>query len=292
MKGFLPRSAIRSLWGTALATLVLLTARAASAQAIIDVVGNFGDGRTRMLSQTANGAATIRVLAPNGAVEANVTYGPFPGWTIRALAPSANNGSRLLWTHVDGRASFWTLAPDGNFVSGFEESARATPTGQIGEAIDLADDARGRLCFVFADPRGIAQVTVVDEAGVLAPAGTRVVRSYGPYPGWRPVAVAAGPSRTFALLWRHNDGRASVWRLEAFGGFISGAEFGPFPGWTPTDVSIGGDDNSRLLWAHTNGSPPYGWLMRRALSCSGENTVPSPVGRRAPSPPVWTASHA
>jgi hypothetical protein len=148
-------------------------------------------------------------------------------------------------------------------VSGFEEAARPNELGQLGAAIDLADDARGRLCFVFADPRGIAQVTVVDEAGVLAPAGTRVARNYGPYPGWRPVAVAAGPSRTFALLWRHDDRRASVWRLEAFGGFISGAEFGPFPGWTPTDVSIGGDDNSRLLWAHTNGFASI-WVVNAA----------------------------
>jgi hypothetical protein len=254
------RSAITSFLGATLAAFTFAaTARTASAQAVIDVTASFGDLNTRLLSQAANGAATFRVVnSDTNAVESTVSYGPYGGWTIKALAPSAGNRSRLLWSHEDGRASIWTLSPTGTFEDGFEVSASLDiELGPTSRVVDLAGDTRGGYCYVFVNQAGRALV------GAFNPVTNQAVaRFFGPFPGWRPIAVTAGPNEgaPYRLLWRNVNGTASVWRLGVFGAFIDGKEHGPFPGWNPIDVSVGGDDNSRLLWANTNGATSV-WVV-------------------------------
>jgi len=267
MKRSSHRAGLAAFAGAALAALALVPSRAASAQAVVlDVTANFGDNKTRLLSRTAGGAATIRVLDAGGIVESSVTYGPFAGWTARGIAPSANNESRLLWSHTDGRVSLWILTPNGQIdvARSKEEGPFPNAVGQPLRAIDLAEAANRRWCLLLTDDTGVAEVIVKDEN--IQTGGNVNLRTYGPYAGWTPVAVAASPDQTFRLLWRNANGRASLWRLDNFGNptgpgsTIEGNEFGPFAGWSPIDVSVGGDGNSRLLWANTNGAASV-WVV-------------------------------
>lgn len=50
------------------------------------------------------------------------------------------------------------------------------------------------------------------------------------------------------ILWRDNDGRISIWSIDAAGKQLSYAEAGPHPAWTPISLS-----NNRVLWRHTDG---------------------------------------
>jgi len=57
------------------------------------------------------------------------------------------------------------------------------------------------------------------------------------------------------LLWQHDDGRVSLWSVEADGTFRSARVYGPYPDWTPISYS-----NDRILWRHSGGRISY-WVL-------------------------------
>ena len=55
------------------------------------------------------------------------------------------------------------------------------------------------------------------------------------------------------ILWKTNDNRISLWKVDAEGNRVSYKEYGPFPGWTPMHYADGRilwktDDNRISLW--------------------------------------------
>jgi hypothetical protein len=52
--------------------------------------------------------------------ETGFEFGPFAGWQATDVSAGSDNNHRLLWSHEDGRASFWVVSPAGDFLSGFE----------------------------------------------------------------------------------------------------------------------------------------------------------------------------
>jgi hypothetical protein len=81
---------------------------------------------------------------------------------------------------------------------------------------------------------------------------------------------------TSRLLWRHQDGRASVWAVSAAGVLEGGREFGPFAGWSATALASGQDGRSRLLWNHVDGRASLWSLSSTAAFESGVEFGPFP----------------
>ena len=46
----------------------------------------------------------------------SVTYGPFAGWTAKALATDSIGVTHLLWTNTNGQASLWDINVDGTYT--------------------------------------------------------------------------------------------------------------------------------------------------------------------------------
>jgi hypothetical protein len=59
-------------------------------------------------------------INPAGTFFGGREYGPFPGWTPRAISTGLDSLSRLLWNNADTRASVWFLNPTLDFTGGFE----------------------------------------------------------------------------------------------------------------------------------------------------------------------------
>jgi hypothetical protein len=79
--------------------------------------------------------------------------------------------------------------------------------------------------------------------------------AYGPYAGWKPIAITVGVqnNRTY-VLWRHTGGSISLWWLDRALNFGAFHEYGPFSGWTAETLSVEpGTDNFRVIWKNTDG---------------------------------------
>ena len=116
-------------------------------------------------------------------------------------------------------------------------------------AVDVAVDAISRTHVLHTDSVGRAILSTIDASGAQE---SRV--SFGPFSGWMPRAIAAGPDGRTRLLWTHGDGQVSVSFLSASGVAETAFVTGPFSGWTAMDVSVGPDNRTRLLWAEAGGA--------------------------------------
>ena len=81
--------------------------------------------------------------------------------------------------------------------------------------------------------------------------GSLATPVYGPYAGWKAIAVSDGPDGTTHLLWVNTNGAVSVWNVTA-GGFTSHT-FGPFTNYKAVSLSTSGDGVTHLLWNRSDG---------------------------------------
>ena len=119
------------------------------------------------------------------------------------------------------------------------------------------------------------------------PADGKVIVGYGLNPQGRTerwvANLGTAPSTRddkTRLLWRHDDGRASVWVVSGAGLFEGGQEFGPFAGWQPRSLGVVDSDNTpRLLWGTRPGRRRRGSCRRpRCCWITATNSALSPGG--------------
>ncbi len=237
-------------------------------------------------------------------------------WYAQSLAVGADNNSRLLWKHRDGRAALRTVRPDGDT----ENTAEFGPyDGWSGRRIAVGmADSRTRLLWNNSDGRvslwtitsdGTPEITVEygpyprwsgNEISVGSDSRTRLLWNntdgrislwtlhpsgglessfeYGPYAGWIGRKIAVGSDNKTRLLWNHSDGRVSLWTIGTNGGFESGYEFGPYPQWTGSEISMGSDNKARLVWKHTDGRVSLWRITGSGHVESTYETFPTPGG--------------
>ena len=81
-----------------------------------------------------------------------------------------------------------------------------------------------------------------------------LLREYGPYTGWIPIAITTAANNNTYVLWRNTDGAISLWLVDANLNFVNSHLYGPFPGWIAKGLSTGGNSpNFRVIWRFTNG---------------------------------------
>ncbi len=210
----------------------------------------YGDGavweispsQTHLLWDKTDGTASLWAVNPDGAY-ASAVYGPFSGWTARAVADAPDGTNWLLWTNTNGTASLWhvtALTAGGYTVTQYGPYPGYT-------AVSLSVDSGGNPHLLWDKTDGTANLWTVSPTN-----GTFTYTSYGPYAGWTANAVASGATVT-DLLWTNVNGTASGYRIAA-NGSLTYHSFGPYSGYTAKSLSVGPDDGAHLLWDKTDGT--------------------------------------
>jgi len=108
-------------------TLVPL-AQAAPAVPVTHVVWTSTDGKLSLWNYTDSGSFTQN------------TYGPYAGWSVKAIADGPDGRQRVLWTNTNGAASIWSLD---NTTGQFTQNSFGPYAGWSASALSIAGAATG-----------------------------------------------------------------------------------------------------------------------------------------------------
>ena len=221
-------------------------------------------GRAHLLWDNGNGTAAVWRLGASGSGGGERRlFGPFAGWTARALAVGPDGRVFLLWTGRDRAASIWSVDMEAGAAQRGE--AGGARHGEFGpydgwEARTLAVGPDGTLRVLWAGADGAAALWSLPGWSLTGGSLTREgfgggepeALDCGPFAGWAARSLAVGPDNLAHLLWTRGDGAASVWRVGAEGRVVP-SEYGPYAGWDAVGVAAGRDGASRLLWRSAGG---------------------------------------
>ena len=199
--------------------------------------------QAHLLWDNTNGMAAVWSLAdPDPAATASL-YGPFSGWTAKAIAQGPNGNGRILWTNTNGQVALWSLA-DANPSA---TCALYGPyQGWTATALTVGPDNAAHLLWTNTDGY-VALWNTTDPN----PVATCLI--YGPYTGWSGVAIGIGPDNQERLLWDNVSGEAAVWNLSDPTPVATCLLAGPYSGWTAKRLSVGPDNAVHLLWDNASG---------------------------------------
>jgi Astacin (Peptidase family M12A)/PQQ-like domain len=83
---------------------------------------------------------------------------------------------------------------------------------------------------------------------VTIPAGIPIGQRNGLSPSDKAAVTEMYPATTSKILWRHTDGRISLWTVNSLGNHLVDLQYGPFDGFTAVNYADG-----KILWRHTTG---------------------------------------
>ncbi|MGI4789348.1 MAG: choice-of-anchor tandem repeat GloVer-containing protein [Janthinobacterium lividum] len=109
-------------------------------------------------------------------------------------------------------------------------------------------DAGGTTHILWNNTNGQASVWNMADAH---PDASCLV--YGPFSGWKAVALADSPNSQTRMIWNNADGRVSVWNLSDPNPAASCLIYGPYAGWKAVGVTVGPDNAAHLLWDSASG---------------------------------------
>lgn len=192
-----------------------------------------------------DGTTAVWNYVPADGTFSQHAYGPYPGWTAKAVADGGTDGkTRVLWTNTDGTMSLWSL----DSASGsFTQHTFGPYPGWNASAISVAPDNTTHIVWTNAN----GAVSIWNYSIVT---GSFTQNTYGPYPGWSAEAVSDGPDSKTRLLWNNTNGTMSLWSLNNSTKQFSHHEFGPYPGWTAKTVSVAPDNTTHIVWNKSDGT--------------------------------------
>jgi hypothetical protein len=242
------------------------------------------DRKTRILWRHTSGLVSLWTLGAADTLEGHRTFGPFDGWTVSDLAIPSDGNIHLAWRHDNGAHGLWVMTPDASSVTSSTSYGPYAAWHPVAIGVD-SDFTRQILwrtdngaISVWHEPAPYGSPssflgfgpytgwTPVDLAAGhdwsarilwrhstgavglwrLAPGGTVLAASYGPYDGWEGVALALpNVSPTWGdfhprILWRHSGGGIALWKTSVVGDTVTSKfSYGPFTGWTAIDVAVG-----------------------------------------------------
>ena len=208
---------------------------AALSQTVIKIRKKFP---AHLLWTNTSGQASVWTVNTDGTFD-HLEFGPFAGWTARAVSDGPDGSSHLLWTNTNGQAAVWNVSASGQTVS---HQFGPFP-GYTAAGLSTGGDGVSHLLWNRAD--GLASLWAVNTTS-----GAFTHAEYGPFGGWAAQAVASGKATT-DLLWTQTGGQMSAWVFA--GGGLSHTEYGPYPGWQANALSVGPDETAYPLWNNPNG---------------------------------------
>jgi uncharacterized repeat protein (TIGR03803 family) len=198
---------------------------------------------THVLWNCTTGAASLWNYDALG-ITTQITYGPYPAWSAKAIADGPDDMTRVLWNNTDGTASLWSL----NNATGVPTQYTYGPySGLTAESISVGPDNTTHVLWNNAN--GQASLWNCSTSD-----GSFTQNMYGPYPGWTAQAIADGPDDMTRVLWTDTNGSASVWSLDNLSSAFTQYTYGPYPGWTAAGVTVGIDNTTHVLWNRTDGT--------------------------------------
>ena len=174
----------------------------ATARAIIDATVG-ADDQTRIISRYSNGAMNISTLDNQGGVSHSVAYGPYPGWTPKAVSGGHDDLNRVIWGAPGGLCSLWLLTADNRVAAAFNYRL---PVGWNITDAAVAVDNRTRIMCTHNS--GAICLRTVDNAGRSFSQAI-----FGPYAGWSAKSIAAGNDGYTRVVWLNSSGTPMIWRL-------------------------------------------------------------------------------
>jgi streptogramin lyase len=227
------------------------------------------DEETRVLRfDGGSGQTALDGVDDAGSVVRGATYGPYPGWTARAVATGADGLTRVLWTSEDGSASLWLEGSHGN-----QGSFQFGPMSGW-SAVDVAAGIAGTTHLLWTREDASVALWTLDGAGQV-----RTKATYGPYPGWTASAISDGADGLTRLLWKKLDGTAGLSIISA-ATIIATDRYDPADRGTAIDIGVGGDNKTRILWRHPDGRVAIGIVAGTGEVQYGP-VYPSPGGLTA-----------
>ena len=196
-----------------------------------------------LLWDNSDGTASVWNLADANPATTCKLYGPYAGWTARAIAQGPDNKGRILWTNTDGRAALWNLADAVPSTTCF---IYGPFTGWTATALAVGPDNAAHLLWDNTDGR-VSLWNTTDPT----PVATCLIA--GPYSGWSGVAIGIGGNNQERLLWDNTSGQAAIWNLADPNPVATCLIYGPFGGWTAKRLSVGSDSAAHLLWDNVSG---------------------------------------
>ena len=158
------------------------------------------------------------------------TYGPYPGWTAKAVADAPDNSTQFLWNNADGRLSVGNTNNPFSFAITLDQDAFGPYPSWTADAISISAASTTHILWNNTDGR----MSLWNyDANLIS----FTQNTYGPYPNWSAKSIADGSDGKTLVLWDNTDGRLSLWSLDNTTGVFSQYTFGPYPGWTATSVS-------------------------------------------------------
>jgi len=163
--------------------------------------------------------------------------------------------THILWHSPDGRATLWSVNPDGSFSTS-QAYGPYRDGGGLWQAVALATGPNGVSRILWRAPDGRATLWFVNPDGSFGSS-----QAYGPYRDggglWQAVALSVGPDNVAHILWHSPDGRATLWFVNSDGSFGSSQAYGPYRDggglWQATALATGPDGVSRILWRAPDG---------------------------------------
>ena len=193
-----------------------------------------------LLWDNTNGTASLWTIKSDGTFT-SVAYGPYAGWTARAVSDGPDGVTHLLWTKTDGTAAVWNVTASGSFTS-----HQYGPYANVA-AVSLSTGADGYSHLLWNRTDGLAFLWAVNTT-----TGTFTNQQFGPYAGWTAKAVASGGTTT-DLLWTNTNGQMAGYRF-ASNGNLTMPTFGPYANYAAKALSVGPDDIAHPLWDNANGT--------------------------------------
>ncbi len=196
-----------------------------------------GTKTIHILWDNAN-TASIWNYSPTAGTYTQNSYGPYAGWSAKAIADGATDGlTRVLWDNTNGAASIWSL---NNTTGVFSQFSFGPSPGWTAKAFSVGPDNITHV--LWANANGTASFYNYSTTGAFTQ------HTFGPYAGWAAVSIADGTDGKLRVLWDKTDGMASIWSLDNTAGTFTQHTFGPFAGYIAKSVSVGADGTTHVLW--------------------------------------------
>ena len=193
----------------------------------------------RVLWTEPAGTASLLGVDPAGR-QTRADYGPFPGWTARAVAQGQDDTVKMLWANADGRLSLWMLDANSAQLGVLLYGPYPHWTAQ-----SLAVAPNGKTRILWTSTNGQMSLWNVDTAGNFT------YQTYGPFAGWTAKQVAVDTTGTVRVLWTNTSGAISVWAGEQ-SSLPAHVEYGPYAGYAVKGFSAAANGHLRLLWNRTD----------------------------------------
>ncbi len=189
-------------------------------------------------------------------------YGPYAGWTARAVSVGPADGLvRILWTQDSGAISLWTVNLNGTFS--YDDYGPYPGWNAI--QVVVGTDNQPRL--LWNGPGGQISLWTITSAGHFT------YQDFGPFAGWSVQSMAVGADNLLRVMWGNQDGRISLWNFNSTGGFATD-DYGPFAGWNAQAMAVGGDNRTRIMWVRSTDHTVSLWTIKAPQTFTYDNYGP------------------